>query len=234
LVRQYEGIVKSDQGAIEAAKLQLAYSRITAPISGRAGLRLVDPGNIVRAADQSGIVVLTQMQPINVIFPLPEDNIARVLDKMKNDTPLKTEIYNREQTQWLATGKLISLDNQIDPATGTLRLKAVLPNDDMRLFPNQFVNVRLLIDLGPNAVVVPAAGVRRGPQGAQSYVLRDDDVVDLRKVEVGESIRDEILIRSGVQAGERVVIEGTERLRNGVQVEVKDESAPKKPPQQNK
>jgi multidrug efflux system membrane fusion protein len=231
LVRQYEGIVKSDQGAIDAARLQLTYSRITAPISGKAGLRLVDPGNIVHASDQNGIVVLTQMRPISVIFPLPEDNIARVLDKMKDGTPLKTEIYNREQTRLLATGELASLDNQIDPATGTLRLKAVLPNEDMRLFPNQFVNVRLLIDVVPNAVVIPAAGVRRGPQGAQSYVLRDDDVVELRKVEVGESIRDEILIRSGVQPGERVVIEGTERLRNGVQVEVKDADDPDKPQQ---
>ena len=222
LVRQYEGIVKSDQGAIEAAKLQLTYSCITAPISGKAGLRLVDPGNIVHAGDQNGIVVLTQMQPIGVIFPLPEDNIARVLERMKGGVPLKTEIYNREQTQLLATGELTSLDNQIDPATGTLRLKALLPNDDMRLFPNQFVNVRLLVDLVPNAVVIPAAGVRRGPRGAQSYVLRDDDVVELRQVEVGESIRDEILIRSGVQPGERVVIEGSERLRNGAQVEVKD------------
>ena len=232
LVRQYEGIVKSDRGAIEAAKLQLTYSRITAPISGKAGLRIVDPGNIVHAADQNGIVVLTQMQPISVIFPLPEDNIAKVLDKIKNDTPLRAEIYNREQTQLLATGELASLDNQIDPATGTLRLKALLPNDDMRLFPNQFVNVRLLIDLVPNAVVIPAAGVRRGPQGAQSYVLRDDDTVDLRKVDAGESIRDEILIRSGVQAGERVVVEGSERLRNGVLVEVKDADSPQKPPQQ--
>ena len=234
LVRQYEGIVKSDQGAIEAARLQLTYSRIIAPISGKAGLRLVDPGNIVRAADQSGIVVLTQMRPISVIFPLPEDNIARVMDNMKDGASLKTEIYNREQTQLLATGELTSLDNQIDPATGTLRLKAELPNDDMRLFPNQFVNVRLLIDVVPNAVVVPAAGVRRGPQGAQSYVLRDDDTVDLRKVDAGESIRDEVVIRSGVRAGERVVVEGSERLRSGAQVEVKDADSPKTPRQQQK
>jgi len=231
LVRQYEGAVKSDQGAIEAAKLQLTYSRVTAPISGRAGLRIVDPGNMINTTDR-GIVVLTQMQPISVIFPLPEDNIARVLDKMKDGAPLKTEIYNREQTRLLATGALTSLDNLIDPTTGTLRLKAVLQNDDMLLFPNQFVNVRLLIDMVPNAVLVPAAGVRRGPQGAQSYVLRDNDVVELRNVDVGESIRDEILVRSGVQAGERVVIEGSERLRNGVQVEVKDADAPDKPRQQ--
>jgi multidrug efflux system membrane fusion protein len=166
------------------------------------------------------------------VSALPEDNIARVLDKMKDSAPLKTEIYNREQTQLLATGELTSLDNQIDPATGTLRLKAELPNDDMRLFPNQFVNVRLLIDVVPNAVVVPAAGVRRGPQGAQCYVLRDDDTVDLRKVDAGENIRDEIVIRSGVQAGERVVVEGTERLRSGVQVEVKDADSPGRPRQQ--
>ncbi|MCL1985726.1 MAG: MdtA/MuxA family multidrug efflux RND transporter periplasmic adaptor subunit [Betaproteobacteria bacterium] len=234
LVRQYEGIVKSDQGAIEAAKLQLIYSRITAPISGKAGLRLVDAGNIVRASDQNGIVVLTQLQPISVIFPLPEDSIARVLEKMQGGAALKTEIYNREQTRLLATGKLTSLDNQIDPTTGTLRLKAELTNDDIRLFPNQFVNVRLLIDVVPGAVVVPAAGVRRGPQGAQSYVLRDDDTVDLRKVDTGESIRDEVIIRSGVQAGERVVVEGSERLRNGVQVEVKEADSPDSPQPQKK
>jgi multidrug efflux pump subunit AcrA (membrane-fusion protein) len=133
------------------------------------------------------------MQPINVIFPLPEDNIARVLERMKGGVPLTTEIYNREQTQLLAAGELTSLDNQIDPATGTLRLKALLPNDDMRLFPNQFVNVRLLIDLVPGAVVIPAAGVR---------------------------------------AGERGVIEGSERLRNGAQVGVKDADDPAKPRQQ--
>ena len=158
----------------------------------------------------------------------------KVLEKMQGGAPLKTEVYNREQTQLLATGELTSLDNQIDPATGTLRLKAELTNDDSRLFPNQFVNVRLLIDVVPKAVVVPAAGVRRGPQGAQSYVLRDDDTVDLRKVDAGESIRDEVIIRSGVQAGERVVVEGSERLRNGVQVEVKEADSPDRQQPQKK
>ncbi len=222
LVQQYEGIIKSDQGAVDAAKLQITYSRITAPITGRAGLRQVDTGNIVHASDQNGIVVLTQLRPITVLFTLPEDSISKVLERMRDGRPIRVEAYNREQSRLLATGELAGLDNQIDPATGTLRIKANFANDDMALFPNQFVNVRLLIDVVPQAVVLPASAVQRGPQGAQTYVVRPDNAVELRRVEVSESIRGEVIVRSGIAAGERAVVEGAERLRNGVEVEVKE------------
>jgi multidrug efflux system membrane fusion protein len=222
LVQQYEGAVKSDQGAVDAARLQLTYSRVAAPISGKAGLRLVDAGNMARASDQNGIVVLTQMRPIAVTFTLPEDDIAEVLERMRTASPLKADVYNREQTRLLASGELIGLDNRIDPSTGTLRLKAVFPNENMELFPNQFVNVRLLTNVLENAVVLPAAAVRRGPQGALSYVLRGDDTVELRKVEISANLRGSVVVRSGIGAGERVVTDGAERLRDGAQVEVKE------------
>ena len=194
--------------------------------AGKAGLRQVDAGNIIHAADQNGIVVLTQLQPISVIFTLPEDNINKIQDRIQAGASMKVDVYNREQSRLLASGELTSLDNQIDASTGTLRLKAQLPNDDRQLIPNQFVNVRLLLDVVPQAVVVPSAAVQRGPQGAQSYVVRDDNVVELRKVELADSVKDEIIIRSGIKAGERVVVEGAERLRSGVEVEVKDDTAP--------
>lgn len=222
LVRQYRGAVKSGRGAVDAARLQLTYSSITAPISGRAGLRLVDAGNIIHASDQTGIVVLTQMRPISVIFTLPEDAVSDVQEKMRGGAPLKVDVYNRGHTQLLASGELTGLDNRIDPATGTLRLKAQFSNDDMRLFPNQFVNVRLLTNTVKNAVVLPAAALQRGPQGAQSYVVREDNTVELRKVEITENVKGEIIIHSGIAPGERAVIEGAERLRGGAQVEIKN------------
>jgi multidrug efflux system membrane fusion protein len=186
LVRQYEGTVKSDQGAIDNAKLQLIYSRITAPIGGRIGLRLVDPGNMVHASDANGLVVITQIQPITVIFPIPEDQLPRVLAKLKAGVRLPVEAYDREMKQKLSTGYLLTVDNQIDPTTGTVRLKAVFANEKLELFPSQFVNAKLLVDSRHEATVVPASAIQRGPRGMYVYVVKADKTAEVRPVTIDE------------------------------------------------
>ena len=172
LVRQYEGTVKNDQGLIEAVKVQLVYCRITAPVSGRVGLRLVDPGNVVQTTNTTGIVVLTQLQPITVVFTIPEDNIPSVLDKLNAGAHLPVEAYDRAQQRLLSTGSLLTIDNEIDQTTGTVRLKAVFPNTDNHLFPNQFVNARLQLDVKRGATVVPAVAIQRSPRGPFVYVVK--------------------------------------------------------------
>lgn len=220
LVRQYEGAIKIDQGQIDSVRLQLAYSHITAPISGRVGLRLVDPGNIVHSSDPNGLIVITQLQPIVVIFPLPEDSLPPVLDRLKAGARLPVEAYDRELRHRLATGELLTADNQIDPNTGTIRLKAVFPNQDQALFPNQFVNARLLLEVKRGATVVPAAAIQRSPQGTFVYLVREDKTVAVRPVKVGVTQGDEVSIDAGLSPGERVVVEGADGLRNGSPVEV--------------
>lgn len=216
LVRQYEGAVKANQSAIENAKLQLAYARITAPISGRLGLRQVDPGNVVRAGDANGIVVITQLQPITVIFSIPQDQLPLVLRKEK----LPVEAWDRENRNRIATGELVTVDNQIDPQTGTVKVKAQFPNDDLRLFPNQFVNARMLVETRKGVVTVPSAAIQRGVQGLFVYVVRDDSTVTVRPVRTGPDEGGRIAIESGVAAGERVAVDGLDRLREGARVEV--------------
>jgi len=218
-VRQLEGVIKSDQAQIDTAKLQLTYSRITAPITGRIGLRLIDQGNMIRANDpNNGLAVITQLQPIAVLFTIPEDQLQQVLPKMQAGQPLVVEAYNRDLKQKLATGKLLTIDNQIDPNTGTIKCKAVFANDDNGLFPNQFVNARLLVDTKKNATIVPTAAPQRSPQGTFVYVVKDDSTVDMRKVVVGPSEGDEVIIESGLTPGEAVVIEGVDRLQRGTKV----------------
>ena len=221
LVRQLEGSVKTDIGQIDSAKLQLTYCRITSPISGRAGLRSVDPGNIVHATDTSGIVVITQLQPISVIFPIPEDNLPEVLSRMRTGARLPVEAYDRDLKRLLGTGYLLTVDNQIDPNTGTLRLKAVFPNKDNSLFPNQFVNAKLLVEVIRDAVVVPASAIQRGPQGSFVYVVKPDKTVSMRPVTTGVTQAGETVITKGISPEELVVVEGGERLREGARVEVK-------------
>ncbi len=223
LVRQDEGAVKIDQGQIDAARLNLTYSRITAPVGGRVGLRQVDPGNMVHAADTGGLVTITQLRPITVIFPLPEDNLPAVLARMRKGKPLAVEAWDREMKQKLATGTLLTVDNQIDPATGTVKFKAIFPNTDNAMFPNQFVNARLLVETKKDAVIVPAAAVQRGPQGAFVFQLKPDKTVAMRPVKLGVAQGGEVAITDGIIAGDLVVVEGTERLRDGGKV------APKKP-----
>ena len=229
LVRQYEGTVKLDQGLIDNARLQLTYSRVTAPISGRLGLRVVDPGNVVRAGDANGLVVITQLQPITVVFTIPQDNLPGVLKRLRSGERLPVEAYDREQKVKLATGALLTVDNQIDPATGTVKLKAQFPNEDGGLFPNQFVNVRMLLDTRRDATLVPSAAVVRGGQGTFVYVINEDRTVALRKVNVGIAEADNVSVESGLAPGEQVVVEGSDRLRDGAKVEIPDRAADAQP-----
>jgi multidrug efflux system membrane fusion protein len=222
IVRQSEGIVKADQGQIDNAKLQLAYSRITAPISGRVGLRLVDPGNMVRANDTNGLLVITQLTPITVVFTIPEDNLPAVLDRLKQGQKLTVDAFDREQKRKLATGSLLTVDNQIDPNTGTVRLKAVFPNDDGALFPNQFVNARLLLEVKQGVTLVPSAAIQRGSKGTFVYVVKEDRTVAVRSVTVGATHNDDASITAGLAPEELVVLDGTEKLREGSKVEIRN------------
>ncbi|MFI5398403.1 MAG: MdtA/MuxA family multidrug efflux RND transporter periplasmic adaptor subunit [Candidatus Binatia bacterium] len=221
LVNQYEGVVKMDQGLIDSAKLQLIYCRIIAPISGRVGLRPVDAGNIVHANDQNGLVVITQVQPIAVLFTIPEDNLPPVVAKLRAGERLPVEAYDRAGQTRIATGSLLTLDNQIDQNTGTSRLKAVFENQDNALFPNQFVNVRLLLDTRKGAAIAPVAAIQRGPQGTFVYVVKADQTVEVRPVTVGPMTGAEAAIEAGVSAGEQVVTDGIDKLRAGSTVQVR-------------
>ncbi|HUI45362.1 MAG TPA: MdtA/MuxA family multidrug efflux RND transporter periplasmic adaptor subunit [Nitrospirota bacterium] len=231
LVHQYEGMVKTDQGQIDNAKLQLVYARITSPLSGRIGLRQVDPGNIVHATDANGLAVITQLQPISVIFSLPEDNLPQILGKFRSGVRLTVEAYDREQKQKLATGILLTIDNQIDLTTGTVKLKATFPNTNNELFPNQFVNAHLIIDVKHNAFIVPAPAIQQGPQGTFVYVVKADQTAALRPVTVGITQEGNASITTGLSAGELVVVEGADRLRDGSRVEVKGQNSGAPTPQ---
>lgn len=222
LVRQYEGAVKIDQGQIDAAQLQITYSRITAPVGGRVGLRQVDAGNIIHASDANGLVLITQLQPSAVLFPIPEDSLPPVLAKLKSGARLPVEAYDREQKQKLATGELLTIDNQIDPTTGTVRLKALFPNANNELFPNQFVNARLLVETRRGVVLVPSAAIQRGPQGTFVYLVKPDHTATVRPVTLGVVQGDDTSIISGLAEGELVVVEGAERLREGSRVDLKE------------
>jgi multidrug efflux system membrane fusion protein len=225
LVRQLEGTIKTDQGQIDSAKLQLVYCRITAPISGRVGLRIVDAGNIVHASDANGLVVITQLQPITVIFSIPEDSLPQVLTRLNKGEHLPVEAYDRELKQKLAVGTLLTADNQIDPTTGTIRLKAVFPNKSNELFPNQFVNARLLVAVRREAIVIPSSAIQRGPQGTFVYVVKADMTVELRLATVGEIQGGEASIKAGLSPDELVVSDGADRLREGARVEVKAQNS---------
>lgn len=218
LVGQFDGAIKSDQSQVDNAKLQLVYCRITAPISGRVGLRLVDPGNIVHATDQNGIVVITQLQPISVIFSLPQDNLPQVTAKLRAGVQLNVEAYDRNDTQKIATGKLLTIDNEIDPTTGTYKLKSVFSNSDNVLFPNQFVNVHLLVDTMHNLTIVPAAAIQRGPQGTYVYAVSGDNTVKIRPVTVALNTATNVGLSDGVNAGDVVVVDGQDKLQDGSKV----------------
>ena len=220
LVRQYEGTLKNDQGQIESARVNLIYCRITSPISGRVGLRLMDPGNIVHASDTTGLVVITQLQPITVVFTISEDSLPPVMDKLRAGERLPVEAFDREQKRQLATGSLLTVDNQIDPTTGTVRLKAIFPNSGNELFPNQFVNARLLLDVKRQTTLVPTAAIQRGPQGAFVYVVKADQTVGVRPVGVGVTQGDQTSIDKGLSPDELVVVDGTEKLKEGSKVDV--------------
>ena len=214
-VGQYLGAIKADQATIDNAKLQIVYSHITAPISGRVGLRLVDIGNVVHAADTTGLLVITQLQPISVIFTLPQDQLPQVLPKLRAGVPLPVEAYDRDDTSKIADGKLATIDNQIDPTTGTYKLKSVFSNADNKLFPNQFVNMHMLVDTKHNLMIVPAAAIQRGPQSAYVYVVTGGNKVKIQNVTIAQTTGNNIGISKGLNDGDVVVIDGQDKLQDG-------------------
>ncbi|HEY5291308.1 MAG TPA: MdtA/MuxA family multidrug efflux RND transporter periplasmic adaptor subunit [Burkholderiales bacterium] len=219
LVRQYEGTIKVDQAAIDTAKLQLIYCRITAPISGRLGLRQVDPGNMVHASDANGLVVITQLQPIGVVFTMPEDALPAVMKKLRAGQKLPVDAYDRADKVKLGSGILLTVDNQIDVATGTVKLKAQFDNQENNLFPNQFANVRMLVDVKRDATVVPGAAIQRGTPGTFVYLVKPDNTVTVRVVKLGPVQGDDVSIEAGLAPGEQVVVDGADKLREGAKVE---------------
>jgi membrane fusion protein, multidrug efflux system len=230
-VDQLEGTVRNDQAAIDSAKLNLVYCHITAPVTGRIGLRQVDPGNIVHATDANPMFIITQLQPIAVLFTLPEDNLQAVSQRMGKGT-LEVDAYSRDDQTKLASGKLLTIDNQIDQTTGTGRLKAVFDNKDNSLWPNQFVNIRLLLETRKDSTVVPAAAVQRGPQGTYVFVVKSDNTVDVRQVNVSFTQNNLSVIATGLAPNEVVVTDGQDKLQQGSKIETRP-AAPSgsRPPQ---
>ncbi|HVU25051.1 MAG TPA: MdtA/MuxA family multidrug efflux RND transporter periplasmic adaptor subunit [Opitutus sp.] len=225
-VAQYQGAVQADQAEIDSAKLNLTYCHIKSPIDGRVGLRLVDQGNYVTPGDANGLVVITQTKPITVIFTLPEDNIARVAARLRSGAKLAVEVFDRTHTRKLADGVLTTIDNQIDTATGTFRLRAEFPNEDETLFPNQFVNVRLLVDTVSDATVVPTSAIERNEQGTFVYVVQPDNTVAARPVTLGAMEAERVAVTSGLKLGELVVTDGADRLKEGMQVTIQEGATP--------
>jgi multidrug efflux system membrane fusion protein len=219
-VGQYEGSIQADQAQIDNANLQITYSRIIAPISGQIGLRLVDEGNIVRAADPNGMLVIAQLQPIAVLFSIPEDNLGEVLKKLRAGQQLRVEAWDHDDMKKIADGILLTADNQIDSTTGTSKLKAIFDNKNNGLYPNQFVNVRLLIDVLKNAVVVPGATIQRGSQGTFVYVIGENSTAELRPVTLKNTEGNDVAIATGLSAGEAVVLEGMDKVQDGARVDV--------------
>ncbi len=217
-VNQLEASVKSDQAQVESAKLNLTYSRITAPITGTVGLRLVDTGNMVHASDPNGLLVITQIQPITVVFTIPADHLPQVIQQVKAGKKLPVDAYDRDFKNKLATGSVLALDNQIDQTTGTVKIKAIFANEDLALFSNQFVNARLLVDTLHGAVIVPTAAIQRSPQSTFVYVVKPDSTVDMRNVEVQLTQGDDTTIGKGISPGETVVTDGVDKLQPGMKV----------------
>ncbi|MBZ5681162.1 MAG: MdtA/MuxA family multidrug efflux RND transporter periplasmic adaptor subunit [Acidobacteriia bacterium] len=225
LVHQIEGTVNNDKAQIDNAKLQIVYCHITAPFNGRVGLRQVDPGNIVHASDSNPMLVLMQLQPIAVIFTLPEDLLPTVAQRMKKST-LQVDAFSRDDQTKLASGKLLTIDNQIDPTTGTAKLKAVFDNKDGQLWPNQFVNADLLLEVRKNSTVIPSAAVQRGPQGAYVYAVKPDKTVEARSVTVALTQGNTSSITTGVNPGDVVVTDGQDKLQSGSKIEPRNAPNP--------
>ena len=219
LVDQYAGTVQGDRGNLDSAKLQLSYTKVTAPVGGRIGLRQVDVGNMIHAADTNGIVVITQLQPIDVVFSVPEANVQRVMKRVISGEHLPVDSWDRDSKVKLADGTLLTVDNQIDVATGTVKLKARFANTNYDLFPNQFVNARMLLDVQKGATVIPPGAMQRGAQGFYVYVVNADNTVSSRTIKPGISQGDMLAVEDGIKVGEVVVVDGTDKLREGAKVE---------------
>ena len=227
LVNQHKGTVAIDRGLVANAKLQLSYTRITAPISGRLGLRLVDQGNIVKASDVNGLVVITQIQPISVVFTLPEDDLQAVMKPFRSGKGLTIDAYDRKGEVKLAEGHLVAVDNQIDTSTGTVKLKGQFANEDGALFANQFVNIKMLMDTLRSVTVIPAAAIQRGATGPFVYVVKADQTVSVRPLTLGPAADEQVVVQEGLQPDEVVVVDGADKLREGMKVRlVTRESAP--------
>ena len=220
IVKQYEGSVKTDQAQVDTQKLNLTYCRIVSPVSGRVGLRQVDAGNYVQTSDPNGIVVVTQLQPISVIFTVPEDKLPEVMKRVRAGAILAVTAYDRTGATELATGKLDTVDNQIDTTTGTVKLRATFDNEQEILFPNQFVNIKLLVNTMHDTDIVPGSAIQRGAPGTFVYVVKPDRTVAVQKVKLGPTNGQQITILSGLRPGESVVIDGSDRLRDGAKVTV--------------
>jgi multidrug efflux system membrane fusion protein len=217
-VGTFDGAIRSDQSQIDNAKLQLVYSRITAPIGGRVGLRLVDSGNIVHASDQNGLLVITQLQPISVIFSLPQDQLPQVNAKLRNGGQLTVDAFDRDDTSEIESGKLLTIDNQIDTTTGTYKLKATFDNSKNLLFPNQFVNIHLLVDIKKNLVIVPAAAIQRGPQGTYVFAVENGNTAKIKTVTIAQTTGSFVGLSAGLAGGETVVIDGQDKLQDGTKI----------------
>jgi multidrug efflux system membrane fusion protein len=225
LVKQLEGTVKIDQAIVDNAKLQLSYTHITAPLGGKLGLRQVDPGNMVHTSDANGVAVITQIDPMSVVFTIPQDSLPKVLQRLAAGDRPSVDAWDRDQKTLLAKGTLLSADNQIDVTTGTVKLKAQFGNPQGFMFPNQFVNVRMVVDTLKGVIVVPSAAIQRGNQGTVVYVVKDDNTVTLRPVTTGPTEGQLTAVTQGLQAGERVITDGVDRIREGAKVEVTEPGA---------
>jgi multidrug efflux system membrane fusion protein len=225
LVRQFQGAVESDKGAIDNAKLQITYARITAPISGRVGLRQVDAGNIVRASDANGLVTITQVQPVTVIYPVPEDNVPRIVKRVQVKDAVDVDAFDRSGKTRLATGRLLTIDNQIDTTTGTVKVKAEFPNTDGALFPNQFVNIRMVVETHEDATLVPTAAIQRGAPGTFVFMVKQDKTVAVTPVQVGAISGETTEVTKGLAPDNLVVVDGADKLRDGSRVELVDANA---------
>ena len=219
LIKQYEGAVITDQGAVDSAKLNLIYCHITSPVDGRIGIRLVDPGNYVQTSDTNGLFVITQLQPISVLFSLPEDDVAVISQQMSQGT-LPVQAFDRANTQLIATGDLLTVDNQIDPTTGTVKLRANFSNKDNTLFPQEFVNARLLVETLKNVTTVPQAAVQTGAPGQFVYLVKPDNTVAVQVVKTGPAENGMVDITDGLKLGQQVVTDGVDRLRDGARVSI--------------
>lgn len=226
-VKEDEGVVASDQGNVDAAALNLGYTKITSPIDGRAGIRQVDLGNLVQAGQTNGIVVITQIQPMSVIFSIPEDNIDQIMARMNGGATLEADAFDRTQTKKLAAGKLSAVDSSIDTTTGTVKLRAMFDNANNELFPNQFVNVHLLIDTLRNRTLAPTAAIQRGAQGTFVFIVNPDKTVSMRTVTIGATDGAHTVVTEGLKPGDTIVVDGADRLRDGAAIEIP--AAPKAP-----
>src|SRR6516225_1875910 len=234
LVAQNQGTVEADKAAVKSAEVNLQYTRILSPIDGRVGLRQVDQGNYVTPGDTNGLVVITQLKPISVLFTVPEDNLPAIANRINSGAVLPVTAFDRSAANKIAEGTLKTFDSQIDPTTGTIKLRAEFPNEDRVLFPNQFVNVRLLLDTHKSVTTISTAGVQRGVPGTFAYLINPDSTVSVRPVQLGVTDGDRVEVVSGLKSGERIVIDGADKLRDGAKIIVRSETGTPAPPDAEK